>query len=136
MQGEYYKSYRKYREIVCGETNPATRIPLTRRPRELTSRQNVKMNMKHRLLRPGPAVEYSTVIRVPEPVHELLCQQEQPPHQLRVLGCEIVQRRDLLLGNHEQMHRRLRADVVNRDVPIVLVRNLRRNLLRDDFGED
>ena len=55
---------------------------------------------------------------------------DQPP----VL--HLVQRRNVLLGDHQDVHGRLRADVVDHDVALVLVSDLGRDLPRDDLREE
>src|SRR5258706_6816831 len=51
-------------------------------------------------------------------------------------GLRVVERRDVRFRHEQDMHRRLRADVVERDHLVVLVDLLRRDLAADDFAKN
>ena len=93
----------------------------------------MQMQMEDRLLRPRPAVKYRPVICVTKLTHNFRRYDEQPPHQFPVSFFNIVERGDYLLGDDQNMHRRLRPDVVDRDILIVFVGDLRGDLPGDDF---
>src|SRR6185295_14775369 len=51
-------------------------------------------------------------------------------------GLRVVERRDVRLRHEQDMHRRLRPDVVERDHLVVLVHLLRRDLAADDLAKN
>lgn len=93
------------------------------------------MEMKYGLLRAGAAVEDGSVIRMTHRFCEFGREKEQPADQLGITWFQIVQRGDRLFRDNQQMQRGLRLYVVDGDVLVILIRDLGRNLLSDDFGE-
>ena len=91
--------------------------------------------MKHHLLRPRPAIEHRSIVAIPQLLHHPFCNQEHPPNQFPISLFNVVERRDYSLRDDQHVNRRPRADVVDHDILIVLVRDLRRNLPRDDLLE-
>jgi hypothetical protein len=73
---------------------------------------------------------------VPQVLHEPGRDQEHPANQFRITGCQVIEGGDLPLGDDQQMNRGGRLNVVDRDVPLVLIRDLGRHLFGDDLGED
>src|SRR5690606_15401456 len=57
-------------------------------------------------------------------------------HHRRMFGLHLEHGRDVAFGNHEEMHRRGRVDVVESHDVVVLVEFLRRDLARDDLAEN
>src|SRR5690606_1328951 len=63
--------------------------------------------------------------------------QHQPAQQLRMRGRGVVQGRDdLVLGNEQHVHRRLRCDVLEAEDVLVLVDDGGRDFAADDLAED
>jgi len=60
---------------------------------------------------------------------------EQVAHGGCILGCDVVQRRDVLLRDDEEVLRRLGLDVLEGERIGVVVDDLRRDLLLDDLAE-
>lgn len=94
------------------------------------------MKMKNALLCARPAVEHSSKITVPQFLHHTRGQQKHSTDQFGIFLRKIIQGRNLFFGNNQKVHRRLRLDVFDDDVPVILKNNLGRNLARYDFGED
>ena len=63
---------------------PAWRTPphgeLPRRPTKRPPRQHMQMQMKHRLLRPRPAIKHRAIIPMPQLLHDALRHQKHSPH--------------------------------------------------------
>jgi len=93
------------------------------------------MEVKNRLLCPAPAIEYSSVIFMTELGHNLLGDQKHSTDQRLIPRLQVIERFNLPLGNHQNMHRRLRLNVVNHNILLIFVGNFCRNLSGDDFGE-
>src|SRR5260221_5372738 len=95
------------------------------------------MYMIH-LLMPPPAVvdDGAKAIRRAGFAGESAGDTEQLAERRLVAGPRVVERRDVRLRHQQDMHRRLRADVVEGDHFVVIVHLLRWNLAADDFAKN
>jgi hypothetical protein len=77
------------------------------------------------LTRPLPTVDNLTVagLRNPFVSRQPGSSQQHSPNDFPVPIIEIIKRFDMLLGNHQEMHRRLRIDVFECDHLLVLIEN-------------
>ena len=96
------------------------------------------MDMEDGLTRVAVGVEDRAVSAGRNPTIGRDCR--RAPHYLAddpiVVRAEIVQRRDMLLRDDQHVRRGLRVDVVERENPIILVDDRRRDLTADDFAEE
>src|SRR5437762_7809571 len=85
-----------------------------------------------------PAVQPQAVPALGEALGlaETLRREDAAAHDFRVSGRERHDRRDVTLRDDEQVHGRLRVDVLEGEHRIVLVLDIRRVLARDDAAED
>ena len=95
------------------------------------------MNVEHRLPAFAVAVHDQTI---PGRIYATLNGQpfraaNQRTEQTRLLFWYIVHSCDVLLGNNENVRRRLRADVVEREHVIVLVDDVTRNFASGELAE-
>jgi len=95
------------------------------------------MQVEHGLARLAIAVEDRSISALAESLvgRQLSGASQHPADQRVIVPTEIVGGRDVLSGNDEQVHRRLRIDVAERDEIVVFVHNRRRNLAGDDAAE-
>src|SRR6185503_13046650 len=111
--------------------------PRQHRAQWLGPAEDVHMYMIHLLMSDPPGVQDD-----PEAIGrallpgELSRERKHLAERLVLSHPGFVQRRDVLLRDDEQVHRCLRADVVEREHIFVLVDPLRRNLAAGDLAED
>src|SRR6056297_3902625 len=93
--------------------------------------------MPHRLAAGLIAVEVKAVAIIGNTLagSNLLRRQHHPADNFGVVVFELVERSDLALGNDQNMHRRLRVDVAERQQIVIFPDNVGRNLAVDDFFE-
>ena len=96
----------------------------------------MQVQVKHRLLRILAAVENGPVVSMPEPLHYLRRDHKQVADDGLVVFGDVVQPRDHLLGDDQNVRRRLRVKIVDDDGEVILIGNLRGDLPGDDFFED
>ena len=93
--------------------------------------------MKDCLTRSAIRVEQRTVAGLRKPA--LLCDERGAADELAdnliVFGPDVIERRDVPLRHDQDVRRRLRVDVVERENAIVLVDDARGYLPLDDFAE-
>ena len=73
------------------------------------------MEVEDRRLAPRADVDLDTVISQPSPCSDV---GDELEHSLRFLGRKLAylaERVDVALGQHEEVHRRLRVDIADRD---------------------
>ena len=90
-----------------------------------------------RLATQGVAIHrHAEAFRATLLLRQALSGEEDMPGELLVIGlAEVVQGRDVLLGNDQKVHGRLRGDVMEGHDLIVLVEHLGRNVPGDDLAE-
>src|SRR5215470_16167667 len=90
------------------------------------------------LLMPDPAVidDGAEAIRGAGFARETPSDDEHLAERGLVRRLRVVERRDVRLRHDQQVHRRLRADVVERDHLVILVGFLGRNLAADDLAKN
>ena len=95
------------------------------------------MQVEHRLSRLAIAIEDRAISALAESLvgRQLSGASQHPADQRVIVRTQIVRGRDVLPRDDQQMHRRLRIDVAERDEIVVFVHNRCRNLAGDDAAE-
>ena len=107
------------------------------RPAESASCQQVQVDMKHRLSGVALTVQDRAVpaLGIAMLFGQRCCAPDHGPDEVVVARSQVVQRRDVLPRNDEDMKRRLRTDVLERDQILILVDEVARDLASDDLAE-
>ena len=117
--------------VIC-----ASRSSLPWRPAELAAAEQVQVEMKNRLAGAGTIVE-DRAISIEQIAFsgELRGNQMQLADDRLILVRRVVKRNEVLSRDKQNVRRRLRADVLERENVRVFVDNFGWNLLRSDFAE-
>lgn len=104
----------------------------------MTTTHHMKMQMEDRLASVSAGIDHEAIARFGEPfVCCNLGAGEQEPSKERVVGLtQVLDRRDVTLGNHQRMHRRLGIDVVEGQCVFILIDNLGRDASFDNSAEE
>src|SRR5450432_1542093 len=112
-------------------------VPGQHSAQRLRSTQDVHVQMHHVLLADTPGIDYRPVT-----IARALLSRQSPGHRQHpaqhagILARRIAQRRDMLFRDDHEMHRHLRAEVVESEDLVVLVHFLRRDLAPRDLAEN
>ena len=111
---------------------------LTRRKNELAPRKQVNVKMKNRLPAVAVGVYHDTItvlgkFQLPG---DRRGRNQKMPEQLLVRPGRLIKRIDVLTRNNQYMDRRLRAEIVERDAPVVPVHQLCRHTAIGNFAEN
>src|SRR5882724_6612376 len=106
---------------------------------EVAAAEQVHVKMRHLLMGGGSGIGKDTIAAVGYPL--VAADLAQGAHESGHLGRrgllgEIVERDVLSLGDHQDMRRALRADVVEGEDVLILVNLVARDLAAQDAGED
>ena len=95
------------------------------------------VQMEDRLASPRTVVDHDArpALGDPQLLGDLGGRHQQMPKQLRIRRSGIAQRRDLPLGDHQEVRRGLRCHIVERQAVLVFVKQLRGDLPTKDASE-
>lgn len=96
----------------------------------------MQVQVKNSLLCTGSAVEDAAIIRHTTQAHDIGCRQEHAPNEVGVSGGNVRNARNDGLGDNKKVNGRLRREVVDDDVPVVLELDIGRDLAGDDTLEE
>src|SRR5208282_987288 len=110
---------------------------LPRRPGMASSAEQMIMQMRHSLAGVGTAIDDNPIPIVQIPLGgQLLYHHQQMPGQRSIAFGQIGQRRNLLLGNDQDVNGRLRINVFESQAAVILVNNLGGNFPVDNPFEN
>lgn len=96
------------------------------------------VQMEHRLPRTCPVVDHDSrpVFVNSQLLRDVGGRHEKMSEQALICRRRVTQRRDLPLGNHQEVRRSLRRDIVKRHAVFVIVKDLRWDFPTKDASED
>src|SRR6188768_3109569 len=98
---------------------------------------DVKVHVKHGLVRQRPVVLQDVVVLYAAHLHDRSAQPRQHATERRgALVAQLVHAGHRLLGDHERVTTRERTNIQERQHPIVLVHSMTRNFAAQDFREN
>jgi hypothetical protein len=98
--------------------------------------QQMQMQMIHRLAAVRTRVDHHTIASgESRRTRNLRCRCEQMSQQGSVLPLRMGLRGNVLPGDNQKMHRRLRVDIREAQALLILIQALRRNLTRNNLAK-